>query len=685
MARTTNTSRLILQGEDKTKKSVKSAKTGFTSLGASIARTTGLITAAYAAVASTGKIVSATNSLQNMENRLRLVAGAGGDVEKTQQRLFDIALRTRQPVKDLAETYARLGLAAEASGIPLQALENVVETIGKASAISGATAVESANAIRQFTQGFQSGRFAGEELRSVLEQLPRLAVAIADGMDVPVGQLREMGKRGELIPKQIYDALVKQGPKIQKEFEKMQITLDQAATNIQTALLRALDEWVVNSGAAGDIAESLNTLAMEINEIAGATFYTLGLSLVDNMSRGISVGILEAAAAMSGSDFLKDKAMQHDIEERVSNRQAFWNAEGKGEDEIRYDVMKRYYPEFVPKSRKFVESTFGKIVAEKHFPVGPPRSLMNAAEMGDDKKGGQSPGGGFIGNAFVPEDPEALANSQYAENLRKKEAMDEHARGQAILAAKTENWQASMEREREYLEGRDALLEELGVHPDSEYERLEIWRQQQQEHLDATYTIKAHHEELTAALEASYRDKKAELDAKAAAKERATKAKLYNDLLGIAAAFGKKGQKIARAITAAQKTESFIQAFLSIQTGAANALKDKPFPLNLIAFAAVVAKGVIALNAIKSVGGGGGGSVGSVSSGGSSFASTGSQSSFSSPPADDPERRKVVNVKVARRGNFIFTAEEMRDFAEQLADTLGDSADRIDLTIGSVA
>ena len=37
-------------------------------------------------------IIRGANELQNMENRLRLVAGAAGDVESIQQRLFDVAL-----------------------------------------------------------------------------------------------------------------------------------------------------------------------------------------------------------------------------------------------------------------------------------------------------------------------------------------------------------------------------------------------------------------------------------------------------------------------------------------------------------------------------------------------------------------------------------------------------------------
>ena len=264
---TKNTSRIIYEGKDNTRKAVKSAKGGFSSLTKSVLRATSGIISAYAAINATKALVRGANELQNMENRLRLVAGAAGDVESIQQRLFDVALRTRQPVKDLAETYARLGLAAEASGIPLAALESVVETIGQASAISGASAQESANAIRQFTQGFQSGRFAGEELRAVLEQLPRLATLIAEGMGVSVGQLRELGKTGKLTTQQLYEAIKKGRVGVQVEFDSMNATIDQASTNIKTALLRIEDAWLVNTGLAQSYADALNDVADGLNDI----------------------------------------------------------------------------------------------------------------------------------------------------------------------------------------------------------------------------------------------------------------------------------------------------------------------------------------------------------------------------------------------------------------------------------
>src|SRR5690606_40213995 len=48
------------------------------------------------------------------------------------------------------------------------------------------------------------------DLRSVLEQMPRLAQAIAEGMGVTVGELRVLGQQGQLTSQQVIRAIQSQ-------------------------------------------------------------------------------------------------------------------------------------------------------------------------------------------------------------------------------------------------------------------------------------------------------------------------------------------------------------------------------------------------------------------------------------------------------------------------------------------
>lgn len=54
------------------------------------------------------------------------------------------------------------------------------------------------NAELQLSQALGSGVLRGDELNSIFEQAPNLIQNIADYLDVPIGQIREMAADGEL-------------------------------------------------------------------------------------------------------------------------------------------------------------------------------------------------------------------------------------------------------------------------------------------------------------------------------------------------------------------------------------------------------------------------------------------------------------------------------------------------------
>src|SRR5690606_25544623 len=113
-------------------------------------------------------------------------------------------------------------------GIANAELIDLTRTVNQAIQISGATAAESSAGIVQFAQALASNRLGGDELRSVLEQMPRLARALADGLGVTIGELRALAKEGKLTTDAIVGALQSQAPKIAEEFAKVKPTVASA-------------------------------------------------------------------------------------------------------------------------------------------------------------------------------------------------------------------------------------------------------------------------------------------------------------------------------------------------------------------------------------------------------------------------------------------------------------------------
>lgn len=100
---------------------------------------------------------------------------------------------------DLAATgvlYARIANGTRELGIGQQQVANITESVNLSLKVSGATTAESASAMLQLSQAFASGTLRGEEFNAVNEAAPRLMKALAEGMGVPVGALKEMASNG---------------------------------------------------------------------------------------------------------------------------------------------------------------------------------------------------------------------------------------------------------------------------------------------------------------------------------------------------------------------------------------------------------------------------------------------------------------------------------------------------------
>lgn len=96
----------------------------------------------------------------------------------------------------------------------------MTETVSKAVAISGASSASAEAALTQFGQALTSGSFRGDEFNSVIEQTPALAQAIAKGLGVTTGELRQMANNGKLTSDVLVKALEKAKSSVDSKFNK---------------------------------------------------------------------------------------------------------------------------------------------------------------------------------------------------------------------------------------------------------------------------------------------------------------------------------------------------------------------------------------------------------------------------------------------------------------------------------
>jgi tape measure domain-containing protein len=222
-------------------------KTGLAGLGAGLSA--GLFAKAF---------INAADTFARVDTQLKNATATTLEFAEAQRRLFDIAQSTRQSYANLATTYAQISASAGSSiGTQDQQLR-FFETVSKAITLSGASAEQANAALLQFRQGLAAGALRGEELNSVMEQTPRLARAIAEGLGVSIGQLREMGKAGELTAEKIVGAMSNAAGTIDREFNAVVPTFDSAMTKMGNSVGRLFKR--IEDGTGGPVLELVNLL-----------------------------------------------------------------------------------------------------------------------------------------------------------------------------------------------------------------------------------------------------------------------------------------------------------------------------------------------------------------------------------------------------------------------------------------
>lgn len=200
-----------------------------------------------------------------LESRLKLVTSSSAELRSVQEALYQISLSTHQSNAETITLYTKMASATRSLGMSQADTLQITESINQALVVSGASAAESGAALQQLGQGLASGVLRGEEFNSVMEQTPRLAKALADGLGVDIGQLRKMAEEGKLTADVVTKALLSQKDVIEGEFRQMTTTVSQAMTDLGTVVKSIIADANDASGATAGIVTKIEDLAATID------------------------------------------------------------------------------------------------------------------------------------------------------------------------------------------------------------------------------------------------------------------------------------------------------------------------------------------------------------------------------------------------------------------------------------
>ena len=262
---------------------------------------------AFVSIQSIGKALNISDELVQTTSRLNMMNDGLQSIQELVNMVYAAAQDARGSFSEMADVVARFGNNA---GDAFGSSEEVVafaDLIQKQMTIAGASTQEASNAMLQLSQALGSGVLRGDELNSIFEQAPNLIQSIADYLDVPIGQIREMASEGELSADVIKAAIFASADEINAKFEEMPMTWGQiwqsmkntAMIAFQPVLQRLND--IANSEAfqtfVNGAIEAMATLAnvvLNIFELIG----TVGGFIADNWSiiSPIIYGVIGALA-----------------------------------------------------------------------------------------------------------------------------------------------------------------------------------------------------------------------------------------------------------------------------------------------------------------------------------------------------------------------------------------------------
>jgi tape measure domain-containing protein len=242
-----------------------------------------------------------------VEGRVGLVTAGIEEQRYALESLYTIAQDVGQAYTATGQLFQSVQRNAKELGLQLNETLQLTDTIGRALTIGGGSAASQEAALVQLGQALGSGRLQGEELNSILEQAPRLAQAIAEAFNIPVGKLKDMAKEGKLTSKELARGLLKQSEKLRKEFDSMPLTFSRAFTRIGNSLGRQIDKLNKASGAARIFYKATSLVVDNLGSILetllklGAVVALTKLALAARKAGGYLALINKQIAAAAGS------------------------------------------------------------------------------------------------------------------------------------------------------------------------------------------------------------------------------------------------------------------------------------------------------------------------------------------------------------------------------------------------
>ncbi|WP_394266058.1 tape measure protein [Anaerotignum sp.] len=208
---------------------------------------------AYVGLQGVKGLMQMSDTLVSTTARLNMVNDGLQTTAQLNSMIFQSANRARGSYAETAAMVSKLGLLAGDAFGSTQEIVAFAEQLNKQMAVSGVSMVSAQGAMLQLTQAMASGVLRGEELNSVLEQLPMVTESIIKYLGISKGELKDLASEGAITAEIVKNAMFAAAEETNARFEEMPTSWSQVwtifgnyATKALTPVLLGLS-WVANN------------------------------------------------------------------------------------------------------------------------------------------------------------------------------------------------------------------------------------------------------------------------------------------------------------------------------------------------------------------------------------------------------------------------------------------------------
>lgn len=266
----------------------------------------------------TRQLVRYADAWARIENQIRAAEQISGTAARTTDRLNDLAIESRAGLEETASLYARLLRISGDLGASEEQVARATTIVARAFRAGGAAASEQAAGVLQLSQALSSGFLQGDELRSLRENAPLIARAIAEEFDTTIGGLKELGAQGELTSDRVFAAILNGQAGINAAFNATTATVADSFTILQNGMTEFSASFAEASGLTDRLSGGLTNLGNWFSENGPAAarfgaqvreaFTVLGEAFEVLDQAFIDMGFNLSGAGTDVADFLTNTA-----------------------------------------------------------------------------------------------------------------------------------------------------------------------------------------------------------------------------------------------------------------------------------------------------------------------------------------------------------------------------------------